>query len=240
VILRVRRRRAAAMLGATALVLALWIRLGPLPDGLLDDRQSASTVVVDRHGAPLYEALSADGTRSVRLTAETVPPVLAQATTAAEDHRFYSHVGVDPVAIARAIRTNVLERRLAEGGSTISQQVAKLLLNRLQPARRRGLGAKIREAVLALRLEHRMTKRQLLALYLNHAAYGGQIVGAERASRAYFGVPASMLTPAQAAFLAGLPQRPSGFNPYRHPGEALERQRAVLRRRERAGARTPG
>jgi penicillin-binding protein 1C len=233
-----RGRRAAATLGATGLALALWLRLGPLPDGFLDDRQSASTVVVDRHGAPLYETLSADGTRSVRLTAETLPPVLAQATTAAEDRRFYSHVGVDPIAIARALRINVLERRLAEGGSTISQQVAKLLLNRLQPGRRRGPRAKIREAVLALRLEHRLTKRQLLALYLDHAAYGGQIVGAERASRAYFGVPASMLTPAQAAFLAGLPQRPSGFNPYRHPGEALERQRAVLRRMEQAGALT--
>ena len=75
--------------------------------------------------------------------------------------------------------------------------------------------------MLALRLEHRFTKREILALYLNLAAYGNQIVGAERASRAYFGVPAAMLTPAQAAFLAGLPQRPSAFNPYRSRDAAI-------------------
>jgi penicillin-binding protein 1C len=226
------------VLAAGALALALWVRLGPLPEGLLDDRQSASTTVVDRHGAPLYEALSGDGTRSVKLTADALPPLLARATIAAEDRRFSSHLGVDPIAIARAVKTNVVERRVAEGGSTLSQQVAKLLLTRLQPARRRGLRAKAWEAVVALRLEHRLTKPELLALYLNHAAYGGQIVGAERASRAYFGVAASMLTPAQAAFLAGLPQRPSGFNPYRRRAEALDRQRVVLRRMERAGALT--
>ena len=67
---------------------------------------------------------------------------MTQATTAAEDRRFYSHVGVDPIAIARALKTNAIERRVAEGGSTLSQQVAKLLLSRLRPARRRGLGAK--------------------------------------------------------------------------------------------------
>jgi penicillin-binding protein 1C len=117
-----------------------------------------------------------------------------------------------------------------EGGSTISQQAAKLLLNRLEPGRSRGVSAKMREAIIALRLEHRFTKRELLALYLNVAPYGNQYVGAERASRGYFGVSASQLTPAQAAFLAGLPQRPSGFNPYRNRDAALRRQRSVLRR----------
>ena len=235
-----RTRRLVGALCAITLGVGLWVRLGPLPDGLLDDRQSASTIVVDRDGVPLYEALSGDGTRSVRLMADTLPPLLTQATIAAEDRRFYSHVGVDPIAIARALKTNAIERRVAEGGSTLSQQVAKLLMGRLAHARHRGLRAKVWEAVIALRLEHRLTKPELLALYLNHASYGGQVVGAERASRAYFGVPASMLTPAQAAFLAGLPQRPSGFNPYRRRAEALERQRAVLRRMERARALTAG
>jgi penicillin-binding protein 1C len=90
--------------------------------------------------------------------------------------------------------------------------------------------AKIREAVVAQRLEHRFTKSELLALYLNRAPYGNQYVGAERASRGYFGVSASQLTPAQAAFLAGLPQRPSGFNPYRSRDAAIRRQRSVIRR----------
>ncbi len=131
---------------------------------------------------PLYEALSGDGARSVRLDAERLPAILAAATVAAEDRRFYSHPGIDPVAIVRAAARNVAERAVVEGGSTISQQTAKLLLSRRSPRRSRGLAAKIHEAVLAQRLEHRFTKRQILALYLNSAAYGNQAVGAGRAS----------------------------------------------------------
>jgi penicillin-binding protein 1C len=209
--------------------------LGPIPSELLDLQSASSTIVVDRNGVPLYEALSGDGTRNVWLTADALPPALVDATLAAEDRRFWSHVGVDPRAIARALRQNLAEGAIVEGGSTISQQVAKLLLSRQSPDRSRGLSAKLREAVLALRLEHRCSKREILGLYLNLASYGNQIVGAQRASRAYFGRDASMLTNAQAAFLAGLPQRPSRFNPYRSRDLAISRQQAVLRRMERAG-----
>ncbi|MBA3886001.1 MAG: penicillin-binding protein 1C [Acidobacteria bacterium] len=231
----IRWRRGLGLTTVLVCAFALWLRLGPIPDGLLDDRAAVSTVVVDRRGVPLYETLSGDGARSVRLEADGLPLVLVHATLAAEDRRFWWHPGVDPIAMARALRTNALERRVAEGGSTISQQVAKLLLSRQAPRRARGWRAKISEAVLAVRLEHRFSKRELLAMYLNLAAYGNQFTGAERASRAYFGVSASMLTPAQAAFLAGLPQRPSGFNPYRHPEAAIARQRVVLRRMVGAG-----
>lgn len=234
------RRRAIALGGALAfLACALWVRLGPIPSELSGNRAPASTVVVDRHGVPLYEALSDEGTRSVRLTADRLPQPLVDATIAAEDHRFWSHPGVDVVATARALERNVRAGRVVEGGSTISQQVAKLLLSRREPQRRRGMSAKVREAVLALRLEHRCSKRDILAMYLNLASYGNQVVGAERASRAYFGRTASMLTPAQAAFLAGLPQRPSGFNPYRNRQAALVRQRAVLARMVAAGMLSP-
>ena len=231
-----RARRPLAVASAALLVLALWIRLGPLPAGLLDPPAAPSTMVVDRHGAPIYEALSAEATRGVALVPEALPARLVAATLAAEDRRYFAHAGLDPVAIARAVRTNLAEGRVVEGASTISQQVAKLLLNRRQPDRRRGLAAKMHEALIALRLEHRFSKAELLAMYLNLAAYGNQFTGAERASNAYFGVPASMLTPAQAAFLAGLPQRPSGFNPYRHADAARARQRVVLRRMAAAGA----
>lgn len=227
-------RRGAAVILVMVFV-ALWLRLGPLPPGLLDE-PPASTLVVDRNGVPLYEARGGDGTRAVKLTAETMPPMLVAATIAAEDRRFWSHPGVDPIAILRAATTNLAERSVVEGGSTITQQVAKLLLSRKDPARARGWRSKVREGVIALRLEHRFTKREILAMYLNLAAYGNQIAGAERASRAYFGTPSTMLTPAQAAFLAGLPQRPSGFNPYRNLEAAGSRQRAVLRRMESAGA----
>jgi penicillin-binding protein 1C len=227
--------RVVVAMGGVVVALAAWLRLGPLPDGLLDTRPGSSTLVVDRRGEPLYEALSGDDTRSVRLTAATVPPVLAAATVAVEDRRFWHHVGVDPLAILRALRVNLAEGRIVEGGSTITQQVAKHLLQRREPARARGLAAKLHEAVIAIRLEHRFSKADLLAMYLNLAPYGNQIAGVERASRAYFGVPAAMATPAQAAFLAGLPQRPSAFNPYRRRDAAIARQRLVLRRMERAG-----
>ena len=218
---------------------AAWLRMGPLPAGLLDDPASPSTVVVDRHGVALQEALSSEQTRAMRLTADALPPMLVAATVAAEDRRFFRHAGIDPVSIVRALKTNLVEGAVVEGGSTISQQAAKLLLNRLEPGRSRGVAAKMREAVVALRLEHRFTKHELLALYLNVAPYGNQYVGAERASRGYFGVSASQLTPAQAAFLAGLPQRPSGFNPYRYRDAAVRRQRSVLRRMGADGGLTP-
>jgi penicillin-binding protein 1C len=235
---RLRLRWAGAIV-LTILALALWLRLGPIPADLLDLEDTTSTVVVDRRGVPLYEALSGDGTRSIRLDPRNLPPHLVDATLAAEDRRFWSHPGVDVIAILRALRHNVAERRVVEGGSTISQQVAKLLLNRRSHRRTRGFREKVREGVLALRLEHRFEKREILAMYLNLASYGNQVVGAGRASRAYFGCDASMLTPAQAAFLAGLPQRPSGYNPYRNRDSAIARQRVVLRRMQSAGALAP-
>ena len=229
--------RAKRVTCAVALSIAgfAWIRFGPIDPALLDLSGGTSTVVLDRRGVPLYEALSGSGTRSVLIGESELPPALVAATVAAEDRRFWSHYGIDPMAIARALRQNLAERQIVEGGSTITQQVAKLLISRVRPGRQRGLVEKVREAVLALRLEHRFTKREILAIYLNLAAYGNQIVGAERASRAYFGTDAGMLTPAQAAFLAGLPQRPSRFNPYRAREQAISRQRVVLRRMEAAG-----
>ncbi len=234
---RRRRWQRPAAIAVAVVVLALaWLRAGPLPVGVLDAPATPSTAIVDRHGAPIYEALSPAAVRAVLLDAAQLPPTLVAATLAAEDRRFYAHPGLDPVAIARAMKVNLAEGRIVEGGSTITQQVAKLLLGQRTPGRVRGWRAKVEEAVLALRLEHRLGKREVLALYLNLAAYGNQFTGAERASQAYFGVPASMLTPAQAAFLAGLPQRPTAFNPFRHADAARGRQRRVLRRMAAQGA----
>ena len=233
------RRTTVAALVVCLTAVGLWVRLGPIAPDLLDVSETTSTMVVDRHGVPLYEALSGDGTRSIRLEADRLPPLLAAATIAAEDRRFYSHSGVDPVAILRAMKRNLVEHAIVEGGSTITQQTAKLLIARRPGGQGRGVHAKIREAILAQRLEHRFDKPEILALYLNLAAYGNQVVGAGRASYAYFGHDASMLTAAQAAFLAGLPQRPTTFNPYRGTASALMRQRQVLRRMEATGAMTP-
>ncbi len=239
--IRPTRWRAIAAGGAAlGVAVAIWIRCGPIPVELLNQERERSTFVVDRHGAVLYEARSSEGARGVAIAANRIPETLAAATIAAEDRRFFSHPGVDPVAIGRALVRNVAAWRTVEGGSTITQQVAKLLVARRGPPGRRDLAAKLREAVLALRLEHRFAKREILALYLSLASYGNQVEGAERASRAYFGCRASMLTPAQAAFIAALPQQPSRFNPYRSPQAARARQRAVIARMQAAGSISPG
>jgi penicillin-binding protein 1C len=233
-----RTRVAASALVAAAFI--CWLRAGPLPDGLLDLRQAESTTIVDRHGDVLYEARAADGSRAEWLGADRLPAALVDATIAAEDHRFWHHPGIDPIALVRAALRDLRRRRIVEGGSTITGQVAKLLIARRDGGRRpRGWTAKAREALVALRLEHRLTKREILALYLNLAPYGNQLTGAERASRAYFGRDAALLTPSQAAFLAALPQRPAWFNPYRDTARVRPRQERVIVQMGLAGALTP-
>jgi penicillin-binding protein 1C len=220
--------------------LAAWLRLGPIDESLLDPERHQSLVVLDCNGEVLYEPLASTGNRAVWLTADKLPPRVIEATLAAEDRRFFGHPGVDPIATARAMLHNVRALRVVEGGSTITQQVAKLLLEggraSRSPAtgvppvavRSRSFRQKAREAVLALRLEHRLGKREILALYLNLAPYGNRINGIERASRAYFGCPSENLTPAQAAYLAALPQRPTSFNPLVDPYKARPRQLHIL------------
>src|SRR2546427_6657475 len=214
----------------------VWLRIGPLPARLLDFSGAESTIVTDRGGEVLYEARSDGGSRTVLLRADALPSTLVAATVAAEDHRFWSHHGIDPLALARAVGRNIRRRRFSEGGSTITQQVAKLLLARQAATSPRGVTTKVREAVLALRLEHRLSKREILALYLNLAPYGNQLVGAESASREYFGHGAALLTPAQAAFLAALPQRPTRFNPHRDPERVRGRQQYVIERMAALGS----
>ncbi len=227
---RLSRRRALA-LGAAALFACAWVRWGPLPEDLLAGEALRSTEIVDRAGRPIYHALSAAGTRSRTYDAEHLPERLVQATLAAEDARFFSHPGLDPLALARAAWANVRAGRIVQGGSTLTQQLVK----QLRP-RPRTLAGKLGEALFALRLEGRLSKREILALYLARMPYGNQLVGAEAAAQAYFGTSADALTAAQAAFLAGLPQRPSAYDPWRRFERARARQLEVLRRMEARGA----
>src|SRR5206468_2134218 len=125
------------------------------------------------------------------------------AVLAAEDRRFYLHPGVDPAAIVRASVQNLRARRIVSGGSTISMQLARLL-----DPRPRGVRAKTAQALLALRIELHLTKKEILAEYLSRAPMGNRIVGFEAASRVYFGKPASQLSPAEAATLASVPRAP--------------------------------
>jgi penicillin-binding protein 1C len=222
--------RAACALSALAAALALWVRLGPLPDGFLDPAPHRSVRVLDRRGRLLYESLSGREARSAWLKPGEVPELLEKATLAAEDRRFYRHPGIDPLALARAAWADLKAGAVAEGGSTLTQQAVKQLMGG-----RAGLRGKLRETLYALRLEHRLNKREILALYLNLAPYGNQYTGARAASLGYFGCEPSSLTAAQAAFLAGLPQRPTRYDPYRHFDRARNRQRQVLGRMRRLG-----
>jgi penicillin-binding protein 1C len=224
------RRAALGTAGAVLLGLGVWVRCGPLPDGFLDPGPHVSTEVTDRDGEPLYESLSPRGQRSRGLSAQALPRPLVDATLSAEDSRFFSHPGVDPIALCRAGWHDLRARRIVEGGSTITQQVVKIILGQ-----RRSVPGKLREMVLALRLEHRLSKQEILTLYLNLAPYGNSLTGASAASQAYFGSAVENLTPAQAALLAGLPQRPSAFDPYRHRERALRRQHWVLGRMRATG-----
>jgi penicillin-binding protein 1C len=222
--MKLRRRHLAGVVAASFVAIGLWLRLGPIDESLLDGTRHHSQTIVDRHGEVIYEPLAATGNRTLWLDAKHLPQNVALATIAAEDHRFHDHHGIDPRGIARAFVRNFRAMRVVEGGSTITQQVAKLLLQSTD----RSVVQKLREAKLALRLEHRFTKPEILALYLNLAPYGNRINGVARASRAYFGVPPESLTIAQAAFLSSLPQRPSAFNPLVNPKLARARQQRIL------------
>src|SRR5216684_2339606 len=152
-----------------------------------------------------------------------MPAALKQAIIATEDARFYSHFGVDPMGIARAVYQNFRRGRIVEGGSTITQQLAKILF--LTPDR--SLERKLKEAVLAVELERRYSKDRILEIYLNQIYFGHGAFGVEAASRTFFGKGVSELSPGECALLAGLPKAPATYSPFDHP-EAAKRRRAIV------------
>ncbi len=157
---------------------------------------------------------------------EKMSPVVGKAFLAAEDSGFYEHEGVDIPGIFRAAVKNVLAGGIVQGGSTITQQVIKSLL--LSPER--SYARKVKEAILAYRLEKYLSKEEILTIYLNQIYMGSGAYGVEAAAREYFAAHASELTLAQAALLAGLPKAPSRYSPLKHPQRATERQHYVLSR----------
>src|ERR671934_546254 len=155
-----------------------------------------------------------------------IPQVLRDAVIATEDRRFYSHFGVDPIGVARAVYQNYRRGRIVEGGSTITQQLTKVLF--LTPDK--SLERKMKEAALALELERRYPKDRILEMYLNQVYFGNGAYGVEAASRTYFGKSVTELSVKEAALLAGLPRAPSTYSPFEH-GEAAKRRREVVLRR---------
>jgi penicillin-binding protein 1A len=155
-----------------------------------------------------------------------LPDYVRNAFLAAEDAEFYRHPGVDPVSVARAFVRNLASKQVVQGGSTITQQVVKTLL--LSPER--SYQRKLKEMILALRLETKLSKDDILYLYVNQIYFGGGAYGVAAAARTYFDADVEDLTIAQAAMLAGLPQLPSFYDPQRHPKRAHARKRYVLDR----------
>ncbi|WP_457940917.1 transglycosylase domain-containing protein [Mesorhizobium sp. 10J20-29] len=151
-------------------------------------------------------------------------PYIPQAVMAIEDRRFYSHFGIDPLGLARAMVTNVMQGRFTQGGSTLTQQLAKNLF--LKPDRT--IERKVQEVLLAIWLEHEHTKDQILEMYLNRVYFGSGAYGVEAASRRYFGKSARDVSLSEAALLAGLLKAPSRLSPARDPKAAEERAQVVL------------
>ncbi len=201
----------------------------PLPDTVSSDRATISLRITDRAGHLLRE-IRPDG-RGHPMALDAIAPAAIDALLATEDRRFWRHPGIDPLALVRAAWTDLRHGAIISGGSTITMQVARLL----RAKRDRGWIDKLAEMHLALRLELRRSKADILALWLNRVPFGNRARGIEAAAQLYFGKPARDLTTAEAAYLIGLPQSPSRYNPFRHPDRAKTRQRRVLHAMEAAG-----
>ncbi len=198
---------------------------GDLPSfsKIADYRPPLVTTVLARDGSLIGQFYRE---RRFLVTLDQLPPFVPQAFLAVEDDQFYEHPGVDIKAIVRAAIANFQTGRTAQGGSTITQQVVKRLM--LTPEK--SYERKLKEAILAYRLEQQLSKNDILTLYINQLFLGNNAYGVEAAARVYFAKHASELTIAEAALIAGLGQSPSAYNPYRNPKAAEKRQQHVLRR----------
>lgn len=201
----------------------------PSMDGLLGGQSSQTVTFLDVHGKVIARRgrLSQD-----HVPVDALPDHVVEAVIASEDRRFRSHFGIDVRGLGRALWVNLQEGRVVQGGSTITQQLAKNLF--LRPDRT--MFRKIQEAVLALYLEASFTKDEILSLYLNKVYFGAGAEGIDEASRRYFNKPASQLSLVEGAILAGLLKAPSRYSPANGSDLALERSRVVLQVMVETGA----
>ncbi len=241
---RRRLRRVALIVGLALLVVVstgaaavLWAftvlhRSLPSVTALETIQPLQGTQVFDENDEPISEY---QVERRIFVPLPSIPRALRDALIATEDKRFYSHFGLDPIGILRALYQNYRRGRFAEGGSTITQQLTKVLF--LTPDK--SLERKLKEAVLALELERRYSKDRILEMYLNQVYFGQGAYGVEAAARTYFGKPVSDLELGEAALLAGLPRAPSAYSPFDHPAAAKRRRDVVLNRMVDAGLLKP-
>ncbi|CDZ29738.1 penicillin-binding protein 1C [Neorhizobium galegae] len=192
----------------------------------LERARVASAEVLDADGELLRAFATPEGRWRLRTTIENVDPRFLKMLVAYEDQRFYQHSGVDPWALGRAMLQLVTNGRVVSGASTLSMQVARLI----EPRESRSVAAKLRQVVRAVQIERRLSKTEILELYLTHAPYGGNLEGVRAASLAYFGKEPRRLTVAEAALLVALPQSPEGRRPDRHFRIAKAARERVLMR----------
>jgi penicillin-binding protein 1A len=216
---------------AAGLTLVWFARDLPRPEAALDAARRPGLTLEDRNGR-IFAAFGDVVGDPLRLS--DMPPWLPQAAVAIEDRRFWSHPGIDVLGMARAALVNLRSGRLRQGGSTITQQVAKNLF--LTNART--ISRKVQELMLTVWLEHSFTKREILEIWLNRVYLGSGTWGVDAAARMYFGVSARKLTLWQCAVLAGIPRAPSRLNPQADPAAAAARGREVLTAMAETGAIT--
>ena len=216
---------AVAIVSLVVAAFSAWVfSLGPLP---LAQARQVSTTIVDRNGKLLRAYAMADGRWRLPVAAKTsVDPGYLKLLFAYEDRRFRSHAGVDPLALGRAAFQLATRGHIISGGSTITMQLARLL----EPRRERSVYAKLRQMVRAIELERRLTKDQILDLYLTLAPYGGNLEGIRAASIAYLGKEPKRLSLAESALLVALPQSPETRRLDRHPEAARAARNRVLDR----------
>ncbi|MBI3783197.1 MAG: PBP1A family penicillin-binding protein [Deltaproteobacteria bacterium] len=217
---------------ATALI--YWEVSTTLPpvDQLAQYRPPVSTQILADDGSVIGEFYFE---KRYLVPIDRIPMLIRNAFIAAEDDQFYTHKGVDPVSILRAFANNIVAGGKVQGGSTITQQVVKQLL--LSP--KKSYERKLKEVLLAIRLEQQLSKDDILSLYLNHIYLGSGAYGVAAAANEYFGKPIDKLSVAEAALLAGLPQAPSKYSPFKHWPRARARQHYVLERMAAVGFITP-
>ncbi len=220
--MHITRRTALWLFIPIALLLLLF--LWPLPRSFLHPTERQSVRILDRNGKLLYEVRPRDFGSHQFLHLPDIPQSFVRAVLSIEDRDFYDHSGVSAKAVSRAVLQNVTAGRIVSGGSTITQQLVR---SRVQPERRTFL-YKIYEAFLAWKLDHALSKDDILESYINTASFGHQTFGIDAASHTYFGVSPQELSVAQSALLAGLLQSPTSLDPFLHPKAAKDRRTRVL------------
>src|SRR5438132_10788969 len=226
----------AALVGVFLIASTLYVlwAIKDLPDPSQNVLAAGDVMVLDRNGK-LIEDWSPAGHYHVTLTLKEMGSYAQKAVLAAEDRNFYNHGAIDPLSIARAAWVDVTSRGVNQGGSTITQQLVKIQL--LTP--QRSITRKLQEVVLAIALEQRYSKDQILGMYLNRVYFGHGAYGVGAAAKTYFDKDAKNLTPAQAAFVAALIQAPSLYDPAVHFDLAQGRENYVLQGMIAINALTP-